>query len=90
MAKLISSISNLKPLLVLNPKTGEITYDWDKSVEQLISYIQTQVERSWENHKQEIVPLIKKGSHYKPAEQARQWGYKLLKPEESNPSLTPA
>lgn len=80
LKKLISSVANLKPLMVLDPKTGEIITDWEEKVTQLIRLVQNTAEQTWDDNRQALLPLLEEGTRYKPAEQARQWGYKLTLP----------
>lgn len=50
LKKLISSVANLKPLMVLDPKTGEIITDWEEKVTQLIRLVQNTAEQTWDDN----------------------------------------
>lgn len=80
LKRLVSSIPSLKPLFVLNPKTGEVIKDWDSKVANLVSLVQETAQKTWDEKRKELIPLLKEANRYKPAERARQWGYKLPTP----------
>ena len=88
--KLISAVSPLQPVQIIDLSTGEIVpnHDHDNSVTQLIEYVTGRVRAYCGEHLEEISKdLLSDQRKISPAEWGRQHGYRLSGKEELAPDI---